>query len=144
MANMAGYKAVVDAFYRLPRFSKPLVTAAGQVPPAKVFVIGAGVAGLSAIGTARGLGAQVRAHDTRAVVKEQVESMGAEMIVVKYEEAGEGAGGYAKQMSEGYQQAQKELYKKVIADSDVVITTANIPGVKAPLLVTKEMVAGMR
>jgi len=144
MANMAGYKAIVDAFYRLPRFSKPLITAAGKVPPAKVFVIGAGVAGLSAIGTARSLGAMVAAHDTRAAVKEQVEAMGADFIVVKYEEAGEGAGGYAKQMSEGYQQAQMELYKKIIADSDVVVTTANIPGVKAPLLVTKDMVMGMR
>jgi len=144
MANMAGYKAVVDAFYRLPRFSKPLITAAGKLPPAKVFVIGVGVAGLSAIGTARSLGALVQAHDTRAAVKEQVESMGAEFIVVKYKEAGEGAGGYAKEMSEGYQRAQLELYKKIISESDVVVTTANIPGVKAPLLVTKEMVMGMR
>lgn len=144
MANMAGYKAVVDAFFRLPRFSKPLITSAGSVPPAKVFVIGAGVAGLSAIGTARGLGAMVRAHDTRAAVKEQVESMGAEMVEVKYEEAGEGAGGYAKQMSDGYQQAQKELYKKICAESDVVVTTANIPGIKAPILVTAEMIRSMR
>eukprot|EP00397_Hematodinium_sp_SG-2012_P009039 GEMP01009112.1.p1 GENE.GEMP01009112.1~~GEMP01009112.1.p1 ORF type:complete len:1052 (+),score=307.19 GEMP01009112.1:208-3363(+) len=144
MANMAGYKAVVDAFFRLPRFSKPLTTAAGQVPPAKVFVIGAGVAGLSAIGTARGLGAQVQAHDTRAVVRDQVESMGATFVEVKYTEEGAGAGGYAKAMSEGYQQAQLKLYTKIIAASDVVITTANIPGVKAPLLVTKEMVRGMR
>jgi NAD(P) transhydrogenase len=144
MANMAGYKAVVEAFHLLPRFSKPLTTAAGQVSPAKVFIAGAGVAGLSAIGTARSMGAIVRANDTRAVVKEQVESMGAEFVRPNYVEDASTAGGYAKEMSKEFQRAQLEMYSKLCADSDVVITTALIPGKPAPRLVTKEMVRSMK
>ena len=145
MANMAGYKAVIEAFHLLPRFSKPLTTAAGQVDPAKVFIAGAGVAGLSAIGTARSLGAVVRANDTRSVVKEQVESMGAEFVEVgSVKEDASAAGGYAKEMSREFQKAQLELYAKLCADSDVVITTALIPGKPAPRLITKEMVRAMK
>ena len=144
MANLAGYRAVIQGFNLLPRFSKPLTTAAGQVPPAKVFVIGAGVAGLSAIGTARSLGAIVRANDTRPVVKEQVESMGAEFVEVQFQEDATGAGGYAKETSKEFQRAQLELYAKICADSDIVITTAQIPGKPAPRLVTKEIVRSMK
>jgi NAD(P) transhydrogenase alpha subunit len=144
MANLAGYRAVIQAFNLLPRFSKPLTTAAGQVQPAKVFVIGAGVAGLSAIGTSRSLGAIVRANDTRPVVKEQVESMGAEFVQVQVKEDASGAGGYAKETSKEFQKAQLELYARVCADSDVVITTAQIPGKPAPRLVTKEIVRAMK
>jgi NAD(P) transhydrogenase len=144
MANLAGYRAVIQGFNLLPRFSKPLTTAAGQVLPAKVFVIGAGVAGLSAIGTARSLGAVVRANDTRPVVKEQVESMGAEFVEVQIQEDASGAGGYAKETSKEFQRAQLELYAKVCADSDIVITTAQIPGKPAPRLVTKEIVRSMK
>jgi NAD(P) transhydrogenase len=144
MANLAGYRAVIQGFNLLPRFSKPLTTAAGQVPPAKVFVIGAGVAGLSAIGTARSLGAVVRANDTRPVVKEQVESMGAEFVEVQVKEDASGAGGYAKETSKEFQVAQLALYAKICADSDIVITTAQIPGKPAPRLVTKEIVRSMK
>ena len=145
MANMAGYKAVIEAFHLLPRFSKPLTTAAGQVAPAKVFIAGAGVAGLSAIGTARSLGAIVRANDTRSVVKEQVESMGAEFVeVTGILEDASAAGGYAKEMSRDFQKAQLDLYAKMCADSDVVVTTALIPGKPAPRLITKEMVRAMK
>ncbi|KAF4651150.1 hypothetical protein FOZ61_010746, partial [Perkinsus olseni] len=144
MANMAGYKAIIEAFHLLPRFSKPLTTAAGAVPAARVFIIGAGVAGLSAVGTARSLGALVVANDTRSVVKEQVESMGAEFAEVPIKEEGAGAGGYAKVMSDEFRQAQMQLYARLSADSDVVVTTAQIPGKPAPLLITKEMVRSMR
>ena len=145
MANLAGYRAVIQAFNLLPRFSKPLTTAAGQVNPATVFVIGAGVAGLSAIGTARSLGAIVKANDTRSVVKEQVESMGAEFVeVVAAKEEGAGAGGYAKETSKEFQKAQLELYAKVCRECDIVITTAQIPGRPAPRLLTKEMVRSMK
>ena len=144
MANMAGYKAVIEAFHHLPRFSKPLTTAAGQVPPAKVFIIGAGVAGLSAIGTAKSLGSVVLANDTRSAAKEQVESMGAEFLQVPVTESGEGAGGYAKVMSEDFQKAQMALYSKTVKEVDVVITTAQIPGKPAPRLLTAAMVRSMR
>ena len=144
MANLAGYRAVLLGFNLLPRFSKPLTTAAGQVQAAKVFVIGAGVAGLSAIGSARSLGAIVKANDTRSVVKEQVESMGAEFVEVSVKEDSAGAGGYAKEMSKEFQKAQLELYAKVCTECDVVITTAQIPGKPAPRLLTKEMVRTMK
>jgi NAD(P) transhydrogenase alpha subunit len=145
MANLAGYRAVLLGFNLLPRFSKPLTTAAGQVQPSKVFIVGAGVAGLSAIGTARSLGAIVKANDTRSVVKEQVESMGAEFVEVPaVKEDAAGAGGYAKEASKEYQKAQLELYAKVCRDCDVVITTAQIPGKPAPRLLTKEMIRGMK
>ena len=144
MANMAGYKAVIEAFHYLPRFSKPLTTAAGQVPPAKVFIIGAGVAGLSAIGTAKSLGAVVLANDTRSAAKEQVESMGAEFLEVPFKEEGECSGGYAKVMSEGFQKAQIDLYAKTVKEVDVVITTAQIPGKPAPKLLSAAMIRSMK
>ncbi|EER12192.1 conserved hypothetical protein [Perkinsus marinus ATCC 50983] len=144
MANMGGYKAIIEAFHLLPRFAKPLTTAAGSVPAANVFIIGAGVAGLSAIGTARSIGALVTANDTRSVVKEQVESMGAKFAEVPYKEEGAGSGGYAKEMSEGFHKAQMQLYSQEVKKADVVVTTAQIPGKPAPLLITKEMVRSMR
>jgi NAD(P) transhydrogenase subunit alpha len=120
------------------------VTAAGKVPPAKVFIAGAGVAGLAAIGTAVGLGAIVRANDTRAEVADQVKSMGGEFVKVDYEEEGSGGGGYAKVMSEGFQAAQREMYAKQAREVDIIITTALIPGKPAPRLITAEMVKSMK
>jgi len=120
------------------------VTAAGKIPPAKVFIAGAGVAGLAAIGTAVGLGAIVRANDTRAEVADQVKSMGGEFVKVDYEEEGSGGGGYAKVMSEGFQQAQREMYAKQAREVDIIITTALIPGKPAPRLITAEMVKTMQ
>ncbi|MEN9728676.1 MAG: hypothetical protein RL434_3042 [Pseudomonadota bacterium] len=144
MANIAGYRAVIEAAQNFGRFFTGQVTAAGKVPPAKVFVIGAGVAGLAAIGAANGLGAIVRAMDTRPEVKDQVKSLGAEFVGVDYQEEGEGTGGYAKVMSEGYQKAQAEAIAKQCREVDVVITTALIPGKPAPKLITEEMVKSMQ
>jgi NAD(P) transhydrogenase subunit alpha len=144
MANIAGYRAVVEAAHAFGRFFTGQVTAAGKVPPAKVFVIGVGVAGLAAIGTANGLGAIVRASDTRPEVKDQVRSMGAEFVEVDYEEEGSTAGGYAKVMSEGYQTAQRALYARQAQEVDIIITTALIPGKPAPKLITADMVASMK
>lgn len=144
MANIAGYRAVIEAAHHFGRFFCGQVTAAGKVPPAKVFVIGAGVAGLAAIGAASGLGAIVRATDTRPEVKEQVKSMGAEFVEVDYQEEGTGVGGYAKVMSEGYQKAQAEMIARQAMDVDVIITTALIPGKPAPKLITAGMVEAMR
>jgi NAD(P) transhydrogenase subunit alpha len=144
MANIAGYRAVVEAAHAFGRFFTGQVTAAGKVPPAKVFIIGVGVAGLAAIGAANGLGAIVRASDTRPEVKDQVRSMGAEFVDVAYQEEGSTSGGYAKVMSEGYQKAQKELYAKQAADVDIIITTALIPGKPAPRLITAEMLETMK
>lgn len=144
MANIAGYRAVIEAAHRFGRFFTGQVTAAGKIPPAKVFVIGAGVAGLAAIGTAVNLGAVVRANDTRPEVADQVRSMGAEFVAVDYEEEGTGVGGYAKVMSEGYQKAQRELFAKQAKEVDIIITTALIPGRPAPRLITAEMVASMK
>jgi len=144
MANIAGYRAVIEAAQNFGRFFTGQVTAAGKVPPAKVFVIGAGVAGLAAIGAANGLGAIVRAMDTRPEVKDQVKSLGAEFVSVDYQEEGEGTGGYAKVMSEGYQKAQAEAIAKQCREVDVVITTALIPGKPAPKLITEEMVQSMQ
>jgi NAD(P) transhydrogenase subunit alpha len=144
MANIAGYKAVIEAANHFGRFFTGQITAAGKVPPAKVFVIGAGVAGLAALGTAVGLGAIVRSNDTRPEVADQVKSMGAEFIPVDYEEEGTGVGGYAKVMSEGFQKAQKETFAKQAKDVDIIITTALIPGRPAPKLITAEMVQSMR
>ncbi|MBF0611523.1 MAG: Re/Si-specific NAD(P)(+) transhydrogenase subunit alpha [Magnetococcales bacterium] len=144
MANIAGYRAVVEAAHHFGRFFTGQVTAAGKVPPAKVFVIGAGVAGLAAIGTASGLGAIVRATDTRPEVGDQVKSMGAEFVPVEYEEEGTGVGGYAKVMSEGYQKAQLAMIAKQAAEVDIIVTTALIPGRPAPKLITKEMVDSMK
>lgn len=144
MANIAGYRAVIEAAQHFGRFFTGQITAAGKVPPAKVFVIGAGVAGLAAIGTASGLGAIVRANDTRPEVADQVKSMGAEFVPVDYEEEGTGTGGYAKVMSEGFQKAQRELFAKQAKEVDIIITTALIPGKPAPKLITAEMVQSMR
>ncbi len=144
MANLAGYRAVVEAAQYFPRFFTGQVTAAGKVPPAKVMVIGAGVAGLAAIGAARGMGAIVRAFDTRPVVKEQVESMGAEFLELEFDEDGAGAGGYAKVMSKEFIEAEMALFLEQCKEVDIVITTALIPGKKAPVLITEEMVRALR
>ncbi|HYD56538.1 MAG TPA: Re/Si-specific NAD(P)(+) transhydrogenase subunit alpha, partial [Burkholderiales bacterium] len=144
MAGITGYRAVIEAAHAFGRFLTGQVTAAGKIPPAKVFIAGAGVAGLAAIGTAVGLGAIVRANDTRAEVADQVTSMGGEFVKVDYEEEGSGGGGYAKVMSEGFQQAQREMYAKQVKDADIVITTALIPGKPAPKLITADMVKSMK
>ena len=143
-AGVAGYRAVIEAANAFGRFFSGQITAAGKVPPAKVFIAGAGVAGLAAIGTAVGLGAIVRANDTRAEVADQVVSMGGEFVKVDYEEEGSGGGGYAKVMSEGFQAAQREMYAKQAREVDIIITTALIPGKPAPRLITAEMVKSMR
>ena len=144
MANIAGYRAVIEAAHHFGRFFTGQITAAGKVPPAKVFVIGAGVAGLAALGAAVGLGAIVRANDTRPEVGDQVKSMGAEFVPVDYQEEGTGVGGYAKAMSEGFQRAQREVFAKQAKDVDIIITTALIPGKPAPKLITADMVRSMR
>ena len=143
-AGVAGYRAVIEAANVFGRFFNGQITAAGKVPPAKVFIAGAGVAGLAAIGTAAGLGAIVRANDTRAEVADQVKSLGGEFVKVEYEEEGCGGGGYAKVMSEGFLQAQREMYAKQAREVDIIITTALIPGRPAPRLITAEMVQAMR
>ena len=144
MANIAGYRAVIEAAHHFGRFFTGQITAAGKVPPAKVFIIGAGVAGLAAIGTAAGLGAIVRANDTRPEVGDQVKSMGGEFVPVDYEEEGSGVGGYAKLMSEGFQKAQREVFAKQAREVDIIITTALIPGKPAPRLITADMVQSMK
>jgi len=144
MAGISGYRAVIEAANAFGRFFNGQITAAGKVPPAKVFIAGAGVAGLSAIGTAANLGAIVRANDTRAEVADQVVSLGGEFVKVDYEEEGSGGGGYAKVMSEGFQQAQREMYAKQAREVDIIITTALIPGKPAPRLITAEMVQSMK
>jgi H+-translocating NAD(P) transhydrogenase subunit alpha len=143
MANIAGYRAVIEAASRFGRFFPGQVTAAGRVKPAQVFVLGAGVAGLAAIAAARALGAQVRAFDTRAAAREQVESLGAQFVEFKFEEAGEGQGGYAKEMSEAYLAAEQALIALHAKESDVIISTALIPGRPAPQLVTSGAVVSM-
>jgi proton-translocating NAD(P)+ transhydrogenase subunit alpha len=143
MAGISGYRAVVEAANAFGRFFNGQVTAAGKIPPAKVFIAGAGVAGLSAVGTAANLGAIVRANDTRAEVADQVVSLGGEFVKVDYEEEGSGGGGYAKVMSEGFQKAQREMYAKQAREVDIIITTALIPGKPAPKLITAEMVQTM-
>ena len=143
-AGVAGYRAVIEAANAFGRFFNGQITAAGKVPPAKVFIAGAGVAGLAAIGTAANLGAIVRANDTRAEVADQVKSLGGEFVKVDYEEEGSGGGGYAKVMSEGFQQAQREMYAKQAREVDVIVTTALIPGKPAPKLITAEMVQTMK
>ena len=144
MAGISGYRAVIEAANAFGRFFNGQITAAGKIPPAKVFVAGAGVAGLAAIGTAANLGAIVRANDTRAEVADQVVSLGGEFVKVDYEEEGSGGGGYAKVMSEGFQQAQREMYAKQAREVDIIITTALIPGKPAPKLITAEMVRSMK
>lgn len=144
MAGVSGYRAVIEAANAFGRFFNGQITAAGKIPPAKVFIAGAGVAGLAAIGTAAGLGAIVRANDTRAEVADQVVSLGGEFVKVDYEEEGSGGGGYAKVMSEGFQQAQREMYAQQAREVDIIITTALIPGKPAPKLITAEMVKSMK
>src|SRR4051812_37702112 len=143
-ATVAGYKAVLLAAAALPKFFPMLTTAAGTIAPAKAFVIGAGVAGLQAIATARRLGAVVEAFDTRPVVKEQVQSLGAKFLEVDLGETGEGTGGYAKELSEEAHRKEVELLGKAARENDIVITTAAIPGRKAPVLITKEMIPTMK
>ncbi len=145
-ANLAGYKAVIDASAEFARAMPMMMTAAGTVPPARVFVLGAGVAGLQAIATARRLGAIVSATDVRPAVKEQVESLGASFVMVESEEtqAAETAGGYAREMSEDYRRRQADLVAEHLAKQDIVITTALIPGRPAPVLITEEMVESMK
>ncbi len=142
MATIAGYKAVLLAALHSARMFPMFMTAAGTISPAKVLVIGAGVAGLQAIATARRLGAVVKGYDVRPAVKEQVESLGAKFVEMELETA-EGSGGYAKEMGEEFYRRQRELMTKVVAESDVVITTAAIPGRKSPVLVTADMVDKM-
>jgi proton-translocating NAD(P)+ transhydrogenase subunit alpha len=142
-ASAAGYKAVLMAAGRLGKFFPMMMTAAGTIPPARVLVMGAGVAGLQAIATARRLGAVVSAYDVRPAVKEEVQSLGATFVELALE-AQEGEGGYAKEQSEEFLRKQRELIGEHIAKSDVVITTAAVPGRRAPLLVTGEMLKGMR
>ena len=146
MANIAGYRAVVEAAQHFGRFFTGQITAAGKVPPAKVMVIGAGVAGLAAIGAAKSMGAIVRAFDTRPEVKEQVESMDAEFLMLDFEddEDGSGEGGYAKTMSEEFIKAEMALFAEQAKEVDIIITTALIPGRPAPELITAEMVRSMK
>lgn len=145
MSTIAGYKAVLIAAGRLPKFFPLLMTAAGTVTPARVFIIGAGVAGLQAIGTAKRLGAVVEAYDTRPAVKEQVESLGARFaeLGLKMKDA-EDKSGYAKAQSEEFYRKQQEMMAKYVTNADVVIPTALVPGQRAPILITEEMVRGMR
>jgi len=144
MANIAGYRAMVEAAGEFGRFFTGQITAAGRVPPAKVLVIGAGVAGLSAIGTAVKLGAIVRAFDTRPAVKDEVGSMGAEFLELEFEEDGTGEGGYAKVMSKEFIEAEMKLFAEQAAEVDIIVTTAMIPGKKSPVLITGEMVRSMK
>jgi NAD(P) transhydrogenase subunit alpha len=143
-ATVAGYKAVLLAAAALPKFFPMLTTAAGTIAPAKAFVIGAGVAGLQAIATARRLGAVVEAFDTRPVVKEQVQSLGAKFLEVDLGETGEGTGGYAKELSEEAHRKEVELLAKAVKENDIIITTAAIPGRPAPKLITADMVRSMK
>lgn len=144
MANIAGYRAVIEAANDFGSFFTGQITAAGKVPPAKVLVIGAGVAGLSAIGTANSLGAIVRAFDTRLAVKDQVKSMGAEFLELEFEESGEGEGGYAKTMSDEFIAAEMELFAEQAKEVDIIVTTALIPGKPAPKLISTDMVKSMK
>jgi len=144
MANVAGSRAVIEAAHCFGRFFGGQITAAGKINPAKILIIGAGVAGLSAIGTATSLGAIVRAFDTRSEVKEQVESLGAEFLTVNLDEDGSSSDGYAKVMSDEFIAAEMALFKEQASEVDVIITTALIPGKEAPKLITKEMVEVMK
>ncbi len=144
MANIGGYRAAVEASNLFGRFFSGQITAAGKVPPAKVLVIGAGVAGLAAIGTAKSLGAVVRAFDTRPEVKDQIQSMDAEFLELDFEEDGTGEGGYAKVMSEEFIKAEMALFAEQARDVDIIVTTALIPGKPAPKLITEAMVMSMR
>ncbi|MFA5982842.1 MAG: Re/Si-specific NAD(P)(+) transhydrogenase subunit alpha [Methylococcaceae bacterium] len=144
MANIAGYRAIIEAAQHFGRFFTGQITAAGKIPPAKVLVIGAGVAGLAAIGTAKGMGAIVRAFDTRPEVKEQIESMDAEFLMLDFKEEGSGTGGYAKTMSKEFIEAEMALFAQQAQEVDIIVTTALIPGKPAPKLITKAMVQSMK
>jgi NAD(P) transhydrogenase subunit alpha len=145
MANIAGYRAVIEAAQHFGRFFTGQITAAGKVPPAKILVIGAGVAGLAAIGAAKSMGAIVRSFDTRPEVKEQIESMDAEFLMLDFEdENGSGEGGYAKVMSDEFIKAEMALFAEQAEEVDIIITTALIPGRPAPRLITAEMVESMK
>jgi NAD(P) transhydrogenase subunit alpha len=144
MANIAGYRAVIEAAQHFGRFFTGQITAAGKIPPAKVLVIGAGVAGLAAIGTAKSMGAIVRAFDTRPEVKEQIESMDAEFLMLDFKEEGSGAGGYAKTMTKEFIEAEMALFARQAMEVDIIITTALIPGEPAPKLITTGMVKSMK
>src|SRR5438034_1141161 len=145
MSTVAGYKAVLLAASQLPKFFPLLMTAAGTLSPARVFIVGAGVAGLQAIGTARRLGAVVEAYDTRPVVKEQVESLGAKFVELGLEaKDAQAATGYAQAQSDEFYEKQRQMMLKVVAAADVVIPTALVPGKRAPILITEEMVRAMR
>lgn len=144
MANIAGYKAVIESAHYFGRFFAGQMTAAGKVPPAKMLVIGGGVAGLAAITAAKALGAIVRGFDTRLAVKEQVESLGGEFLMLDFDESGEGSGGYAKVMSDAFLDAERKLFAEQAIDVDMIVTTANIPGREAPKLITAGMVESMR
>ena len=144
MANIAGYRAVLEAAHLYGRFFGMQITAAGKTPPARVLVIGAGVAGLSAIATANSLGAEVRAFDVRAAVKEQIQSLGARFLQVEIEESGDGGGGYAKTMSKEFIEAEMALFRAQAAEVDIIITTALIPGKPAPILLPRDIVEVMR
>lgn len=143
-ANISGYRAVLEASNEFGRFFAGQMTAAGKVPPAKVLVIGTGVAGLAAVQTAKNMGAIVRAFDVRPVTKEQVEAMGGQFLEVDFKEDGSGAGGYAKEMSKEWHEAAANMLANQCEEVDIVITTALIPGRKAPIMITKEMVAKMK
>ena len=144
MANIAGYRAVIEAASFFGRFFTGQMTAAGKIPPAKVLVIGAGVAGLAAVGAARGLGAIVRAFDTRAEAREQVQSLGGEFLEVTLQEDGAGSGGYGKEMSAAFIAEEMALFLRQAKEVDIIITTALIPGKPAPILITEDMVKAMR
>jgi NAD(P) transhydrogenase subunit alpha len=144
MANIAGYRAVIEAANNFPRFFGGQITAAGRIDPAKVLVIGAGVAGLSAIGAARSLGAIVKAFDPRSATKDQVKSMGADFLEIQVAEEGEGTGGYAKEMSDSFLRAEMALFAQQAMQVDIIITTALIPGKPAPKLITQGMVESMK
>ena len=144
MANIGGYRAIVEAANQFGRFFTGQITAAGKVPPAKVMVIGAGVAGLAAIGAAKSMGAIVRAFDTRLEAKEQVESLGAEFLELEFKEDGSGEGGYAKTMSKEFIDAEMAMFREQCKEIDIIVTTALIPGRPAPELITKDMVESMK
>jgi len=143
MANISGYRAITEAAHHFGRLFNGQITAAGRIPPAKVLVIGAGVAGLSAVGSAQSLGAIVRAFDTRSSVREEIQSMGAEYLEMNYEEDGSGTGGYGKTMSKEFIEAEMKLFAEQAKEVNIIITTAAIPGKKSPILITKEMVESM-
>lgn len=142
-SNLAGYRAVIEALYHFGRITPMMVTAAGTLPAARILIVGAGVAGLQAIATAKRLGAQVFAFDVRAAAKEQVQSLGAKFIEVPLDESGENKGGYAREMSEAYKEAQRTLLTESLKKTDILITTAQIPGRSAPKIITEEMLLGM-